>query len=586
MREDISISTGDSALNRCLERTYDNFGRPIGYQLKNGDQVEQALSYTYNTAGQVSRITADGKQFDYQYVEKAPSLISGMSSPVHTVSNTYDEKQSTLSNKTNSWKNKIDSPTISSYTYTVNSFGQRTSVSTEGEAFANAPAPWAWNYDVLGQVIKANNNSYVYDSIGNRKTFGKDNEVLENYQANSLNQYSSVGNIAPAYDNEGNLLSGLSKTATLPNRDTLLFSYNNMNRPISVSRNGEVLESYEYDHMGRRVKKGNTITIYDGYNAIAEYNLNSKSLKETYTWGLDLSGSIQNAGGVGGLLSVTDYSTQTPLVSYPTYDGNGNISEYLTEQSSSASSGNSSSGTQELGLITAHYEYDAFGNVIKKTGDKNYTYQFSTKPFDTLTGLNYYNYRLYDSTNGRWINRDPIEEQGGLNLYAFVGNNGVNKWDVLGFLNSGNSVFLSVYSPYKITTMKELAEWHWTSHIKAPISAIVVHFVQDLKYRVKTEAVGKCDKNCNPSIENESHLLKDIYSASVGASYNDIGYEIKAQAYISNTRTIEQRGRHPNTLIVSYKHSIAINVKYAFFFGLERIVEDGSRDTQLTISCE
>ena len=432
VRENISVGTGDAALNRCLERSYDQFGRPIGYQLKNGDQVEQSLSYTYNTAGQVARITADGKQFDYQYVEKAPSLISGMTSPVHTVSNTYDEKQSTLSNKTNSWKNKIDSPTISSYTYTVNSFGQRTSVSTEGEAFANAPAPWVWNYDVLGQVIKANNYDYSYDSIGNRKTTGKDDAILANYQSNNLNQYTAVNTNAPSYDNEGNLLSGLTPTSALPDRSNLNFVYNAENRPISVSRNGEVLESYEYDHMGRRVRKGNTITIYDGFNAIAEYDLSSKSLKETYSWGLDLSGSIQNAGGVGGLLSVTDYSTQTPLTSYSTYDGNGNISEYLTEQSSNSGNSSLRADNQELGLITAHYEYDAFGSVIKKTGSGEYRYQFSTKPFDSITGLNYYNYRLYDPVLGRWINRDPIEEQGGLNLYNFVGNDGVYKVDFLG----------------------------------------------------------------------------------------------------------------------------------------------------------
>lgn len=40
--------------------------------------------------------------------------------------------------------------------------------------------------------------------------------------------------------------------------------------------------------------------------------------------------------------------------------------------------------------------------------------------------------RYYSPTLGRFINKDPIEEQGGLNLYGFCGNNGVNKWDYLG----------------------------------------------------------------------------------------------------------------------------------------------------------
>lgn len=33
---------------------------------------------------------------------------------------------------------------------------------------------------------------------------------------------------------------------------------------------------------------------------------------------------------------------------------------------------------------------------------------------------------------GRWPSRDPIQERGGVNLYGFVGNDGVNKWDLLG----------------------------------------------------------------------------------------------------------------------------------------------------------
>jgi RHS repeat-associated protein len=48
------------------------------------------------------------------------------------------------------------------------------------------------------------------------------------------------------------------------------------------------------------------------------------------------------------------------------------------------------------------------------------------------TGVIYYGYRYYDAVTGRWPSRDPIEERGGANLYAFVGNDGVNLWDYLG----------------------------------------------------------------------------------------------------------------------------------------------------------
>jgi hypothetical protein len=46
--------------------------------------------------------------------------------------------------------------------------------------------------------------------------------------------------------------------------------------------------------------------------------------------------------------------------------------------------------------------------------------------------MRYYGYRYYDPVTGRWPSRDPIGENGGINLYAMVGNNSVNWWDFLG----------------------------------------------------------------------------------------------------------------------------------------------------------
>ncbi len=53
-------------------------------------------------------------------------------------------------------------------------------------------------------------------------------------------------------------------------------------------------------------------------------------------------------------------------------------------------------------------------------------------PKPKTMGVTHYGYRYYDPVTGRWPSRDPIGERGGVNLYGFVGNNGVNKWDILG----------------------------------------------------------------------------------------------------------------------------------------------------------
>jgi RHS repeat-associated protein len=137
---------------------------------------------------------------------------------------------------------------------------------------------------------------------------------------------------------------------------------------------------------------------------------------------LDLIGSMQGAGGIGGLLARTDHSTVNPQPSTTFFhaDGNGNIST-LTDSS---------------GAVVARYLYDPFGRVLGKWGpmaDVN-QYQFSSKETDNLTGLSYYGYRFYDPNLQRWLNHDPIREAGGINLYGFIGNEPVGSVDPYGLL--------------------------------------------------------------------------------------------------------------------------------------------------------
>lgn len=86
------------------------------------------------------------------------------------------------------------------------------------------------------------------------------------------------------------------------------------------------------------------------------------------------------------------------------------------------------------GQPSARYEYAPFGEPLRVTGDAALLnpFRFSTKYTDDETGLLYYGYRYYSPTLAKWLNRDPLEEEGGLNLYAFVQNNPINFVDALG----------------------------------------------------------------------------------------------------------------------------------------------------------
>jgi RHS repeat-associated protein len=86
------------------------------------------------------------------------------------------------------------------------------------------------------------------------------------------------------------------------------------------------------------------------------------------------------------------------------------------------------------GAIAAHYEYSPFGEIVVQSGDlaDAFTHRFSTKPCCAVTGLSEYEFRKYSPELGRWVNRDPIGERGGLNLYVLVGNRPGDEYDLLG----------------------------------------------------------------------------------------------------------------------------------------------------------
>ncbi|MDD2230733.1 MAG: RHS repeat-associated core domain-containing protein, partial [Candidatus Cloacimonetes bacterium] len=255
----------------------------------------------------------------------------------------------------------------------------------------------------------------------------------------------------PTHDLDGNLTWDGQKWA---------HSWDAENRLISSApdywgtTNGATRIDYTYDYMNRRVSKTISIMagryvsyppsyddlqgawsaletrrfIWDDWNIIAEIIIDQTLFTTNisyYTWGLDLSGTRQGAGGVGGLFCETKTTPSSTNTYYALGDANGNVTEYI----------------DNTGAIKAHYEYNAFGKITAQSGSiaDDLSFRFSTKYYDPETGLYYYGSRYYNPILECWLSRDPITEDGGLNLYGFTYNNPINFFDILGREASGGN---------------------------------------------------------------------------------------------------------------------------------------------------
>jgi RHS repeat-associated protein len=142
----------------------------------------------------------------------------------------------------------------------------------------------------------------------------------------------------------------------------------------------------------------------------------------SYTRGSDLAGSLEGAGGIGGLLARSHGYSGGSWSTHNYYhaDGGGNVT-YIMDASQA---------------VAATYRYDPFGKLLYSSGSlaSANLYRFSSKEFHSASSLYYY------PNLQRWINRDPLGEAGGLNLYAFVRNNSIYNVDLLGLKPRGGLV--------------------------------------------------------------------------------------------------------------------------------------------------
>ncbi|MFH0728892.1 MAG: RHS repeat-associated core domain-containing protein [Pseudomonadota bacterium] len=390
---------------RYLIFTYDGAGRRNSSQ----DQVGYRINYEYGDAGRLIRL-ADGSDqtiVEYDYDGLGRLAQKTMGNGVYSVY-AYDgaNRLSSLVN------HKPDGTELSRFEYAYDRRGRRTAMTTHYGV-------WTYSYDDLGQLTGAilastdptiddQDLSYEYDSLGNRvRTV--ENGQSETYDANSLNQYASVGDRTYAYDADGNLIQ-----ETGPDGATL-YSYNYENRLVGVTRGGDSWQ-YAYDALGNRVAvdKNGTTTHYVVDPAglgetVGEYGADG-SLTARYTYGL-------------GLLNRMVSSATTATADYYTFDPMGNASEL----------------TGSAGVLHNAYAYQPFGKSLLESESVSNPFRFVGElgVMANATGLHYMRARHYDPQTGRFIARDPIGISGGdVNFYGYVHNSPINRVDSTGLCSN------------------------------------------------------------------------------------------------------------------------------------------------------
>lgn len=306
----------------------------------------------------------------------------------------------------------------------------------------------AYIYDHLNQVTQAalgnlnldasrisgvpkHTEAWDYDPTGNWQAYRADlagNVVLGQHRVHDKgNRLTQIENeVDPILIDRVGRMRQVPPDASGDWNTTRFMVWDAWNRLMEIKETleegGAVIGRYAYDGLARRtvrIAEDTTRHTYfsSSWRPLEERIGDEETASAQYYWGSrhrDDLARTDRATATGGELDevryvLTDYFSPASIV-----DG--------------------------AGVVTERYRFSAYGvrSILNPgwepvvTSESHFEFAFQGQFLDTESAFLDYGYRYYSPHVGRWLSKDPVEEQSGLNIYAFLGNDPINSADLLG----------------------------------------------------------------------------------------------------------------------------------------------------------
>lgn len=391
----LQLASADGPYNNdTISYQYDALGRIVNRSV--GTSTEH---FAHDAIGRLIGTTNDLGPLSYGYLGETGQLVSrALGGIVGTTwsydTNTNDRRLIAI----------VNSGATRGYQYTTTPKMQITAIAeTAGPSTAFAPQIWRYGYDAAERLLDAQAASsaryaYTYDAADNITSFhAPTGSAFASY--NPVNQLTVFNGQLTAYDAAGNLTDDAQRT----------YHWDAEGRLVGIDYKAQPgrKTTFSYDGLGRRtaiIETSASGTVETRYLWCGLRLCQARSASDAVARRYFFEGEVWPAAG-------------SRL--YYAQDHLGSVRDVLVAQN---------------GARVASYDYDPYGNPTQSAGRISVDFRYAGMFYHQPSGLYLTQYRAYDPRTGRWLSRDPIGEEGGINLYGYVGGSPLSRSDPSGLI--------------------------------------------------------------------------------------------------------------------------------------------------------